>query len=721
MDRKSFSEYKRVVIKVGTAVVTSEEGYLAVGRIGHLAEQIRKLHSKGLEVILVTSGAIGLGKHRLRTQAMLSGSLRHHLDNGMPYQWDERAAAAAGQSALMALYETLFMQLGIQCSQILVMDDDFQDEGKSKSFRKTLTELLKVGILPIVNENDVMTSRNVPVIAEDNLIFWDNDSLACHVGNELRADIVILLTDVDGLYSLPPDQDPDQDVIDLFHIEESDFTIGSKSRVGRGGMQAKVDAALSAVQKRVKTVVIANGFKLDTVLSILDGEWVGTVFSKESFAKIEKELKVPPRQLAANARKASLQLQSLTTEKRRAILLELSSLLIAEQDFILKANEKDIALARLSNLDKPLLSRLELSVEKLQVLSKGIRDIANSEEPIGKLRKQTELSPGLVLKQKTSPIGVLLVIFESRPDALPQIAALAIKSGNGLLAKGGKEAFHSNNAIYSIVCRAIDANTSPLKCSGAVALVSGRSEVNQLLHLDGIIDLIIPRGSSSMVKSIQDNTKIPVMGHSEGICHIYVDADCNQEKAKRIIIDAKTDYPSACNAVETVLIHSSLAEKFTSELVQLLDDLKVTIYCGPKAFEKLYRSKASSLSHEYSGMGITIEFVDSLQEAIEHINRYGSGHTDSIVTESTGNVELFLKSVDSACVFHNCSTRFADGFRFGLGAEVGISTGRIHARGPVGVEGLLTTKWVLESSTDHCVGDFAGKLEYTHKVLPLDE
>lgn len=435
--------------------------------------------------------------------------------------------------------------------------------------------------------------------------------------------------------------------------------------------------------------------------------------------------------------------QTADPSVRKSILQLLSKKLVEKEAQILEANKKDIEAATTTSLNQNLLSRLALNSKKLETLAKGIQQIADQPDPIGRVLRRTEVSPGLTLEQQTVPLGVLLVIFESRPDALPQIAALSISSGNGLILKGGKEALHSNAALHTLVQESITEATAGAISPALVSLVESRADVASLLSLDDCIDLIIPRGSSELVKSIQQSTRIPVMGHSEGICHVYLDAAASIDKALRIVIDSKTDYPAACNAAETVLIHKDLLKStsspsFVEQILIALQAAKVTIHAGPKfasdslssaLASKYSAGTAADLHHEYGDLSITVELVEDLGAAIDHIHKYGSSHTESIVTEDAATAKAFLQAVDSACVFHNASTRFADGFRFGLGAEVGISTSRLHARGPVGVDGLTSTKWRLVSSVDpstsssepcHTVGAFAkGLFTYTHKSLPL--
>ncbi|KAH7292128.1 hypothetical protein KP509_29G053100 [Ceratopteris richardii] len=308
---------------------------------------------------------------------------------------------------------------------------------------------------------------------------------------------------------------------------------------------------------------------------------------------------------------------------------------------------------------------------------------------IGKILRRTQVAEGLVLEKSTFPLGVLLIIFESRPDALVQIAALSIRTANGLLLKGGKEATRSNTILHKVITEAISSRVG----KELIGLITSRDAIPDLLKLDEVIDLVIPRGSNKLVSQIKESTKVPVLGHSDGICHVFVDKDSNLEKAKQIVLDSKMDYPAACNAMETLLVHEALVQS------------GIELYGGAQAAELLNIPKVTDFHHEYSALACSVEIVRDVHAAIDHIHQYGSAHTDSIVTENDATAELFLSQVDSAAVFHNASTRFSDGARFGLGAEVGISTSRIHARGPVGVEGLLTTKWLLRGNGQVVDGD----------------
>lgn len=419
------------------------------------------------------------------------------------------------------------------------------------------------------------------------------------------------------------------------------------------------------------------------------------------------------RAAAIQARTSARQLQALSSETRGAILFSIADEIEKQSSAIMEENAADVEAAT-GTISDSLLQRLILKPAKLSQLADGIRAIARQEEPIGTLISRTELADGLVLDKVTSPIGVLLVIFEARPDALPQIAALAIRSGNGLLLKGGKEAVRSNAILHSIIVECV-AKAAPSVGTGLIGLVTSRDEIDALLSLNDTIDLVIPRGSNQLVSYIQSNTKIPVLGHADGICHIYIDPSADDAMVKRICVDSKIDYPAACNAVEKILVHDAYKGQRLDGLMQALKDAGVTLHGGERAVAELGLSPAPSVRHEYSSLDVTIELVSSMDEAIDHIHANGSGHTESIITGDGTIAEEFLARVDSACVLHNASTRFSDGYRFGLGAEVGISTSRIHARGPVGVEGLMTTRYLLRGHGQVVEKDTG--VTYTHKKV----
>ena len=427
--------------------------------------------------------------------------------------------------------------------------------------------------------------------------------------------------------------------------------------------------------------------------------------------------------MASAARSEARKLQALSYEERRKILYSVASALTERKEELLEANKRDIESAGHDGVALPLVRRLKLSAEKLNTLALGIRQIADQEDPLGVVKSKREVAEKLELAQITVPIGVLMIIFESRPDSMPQISALALASGNGLLLKGGKEAAHSNVALHKVIGDAIENGSNGKITRDIIGLVTTRGQVADLLNLEDVIDLVIPRGGNALVKYIQQNTRIPVLGHADGVCHVYISPTATESNAAKLVVDAKTDYPSACNAMETLLLHKeTLDNGVASKTLMSLRVAGVKCLGGPKAMAAgLCDTPAQEMKCEYGDHTCLVEIVDAMSEAIEWIHKYGSGHTEAIVcADDDPDGEIFLKNVDAACVFKNASTRFADGFRFGLGAEVGISTSRIHARGPVGVEGLLTTKWQLRSEGLNCVGEYGGEKpakSYTHKEL----
>ncbi len=775
---------KRVVIKCGTAILNSEEGYPSLTRLSNLIESVVDLSRQGIEVVLVASGAVGCGKQVLHRANLMRTSVASHLqDTPQPQvtlseDRDSRnrlnaAAAATGQLALMSLFDTLFSALNVQCSQLLFVSHDFKDPGKVSKMSQSIESLIELGIVPIINENDAVSAIHSSDPEPGS--FSDNDALAALVSRLLGADLLIIMTDVDGVHNAPPSEPSAVRLRTLDRSRLKEIIFGGQSASGRGGMRSKITAALRAVSREahspteqpdisalspvvssispeisegemgsaVEAVLIINGRLPRAPLRGLLGEDIGTLVVAEATEwEVEESTNDDSKVASLTTLRAQVErnkearqaLATLPTERRVKVLHAIADELISKSTDILSANAEDLRRAELNNLAPPLLKRLKLTEEKLHTLAMGIRNIADKPEPIGRVVHQLEISPQLNLDRVTTPIGTLLVIFESRPDSLPQIAALSLKSGNSLILKGGKEAEKSNACLHALITETVARETGGVVSQEVISLVTTRAEIGQLLALDDLIDLVVPRGSNALVRHIQENTKIPVLGHADGVCHVYVDRVADLEKALRIVVDAKVNYPAACNAMETLLIHESLVENGSAD--RILRELRragVTIYGGPRAVEMGLISsghlavapnpkECSDLLHiEYGDLTCTCEVVSDVDEAIAHCNRHGSGHTECVVTEDELVAERFLTAVDSACVFANASTRFADGFRLGLGAEVGISTSRIHARGPVGIEGLLTNKWVLRSAGEigHTVGEFAqedGPI-YTHKPL----
>lgn len=409
-------------------------------------------------------------------------------------------------------------------------------------------------------------------------------------------------------------------------------------------------------------------------------------------------------------------LAATTNEERNAALMAVREALLQHQEEIFEANKQDLAQAEVDGVSGPVLKRLKFDEGKLRDVTAGISDLTKMEDPLFQTRFARELDEGLVLKRVTCPIGVIGVIFEARPDALVQISALCIKSGNCVILKGGSEALRSNKKLFDIIHEAIIAAGLP---ADSMMQLEARSEINELLECHESVDLLIPRGSNAFVQYIMNHTKIPVMGHADGICHIYVDKDADLAKAVPIIVDAKTQYVSACNTVETLLVHEDIKDRLFPMLKEALDAKKVELR-GTKdvaAVVDCVPSTEADDKTEYLDYILSAKTVKNMDEAIDHINHFGSHHTDCIITENPDAAEHFMNLVDSAGVYQNCSTRFADGYRYGFGAEVGISTGKLHARGPVGLEGLVSYKYKLYG-TGQIVDDYAsGKKQFHFKNI----
>nr|WP_302599139.1 glutamate-5-semialdehyde dehydrogenase [uncultured Cellulosilyticum sp.] len=421
-------------------------------------------------------------------------------------------------------------------------------------------------------------------------------------------------------------------------------------------------------------------------------------------------------QNAKKAKEASIALAATSGEIRDNALKAISKALVERADEIKKANAIDMANSEKENVAMPLLKRLRFEDDKIKDVVSGISSLLSLEDPIGKVQLQTELDKDLILTRVACPIGVIGVIFESRPDALVQISTLCLKSGNAVLLKGGREAKETNKILFEIIR---DVSIEAGLPEGWIALMESREDVDAILKLDKYIDLLIPRGSNAFVSYIMKNSNIPVMGHADGICHTYVDKAADLDLAVKVVVDSKTQYVAVCNALETLLVHEDVAKDYLPQLKAALEAKNVLIKgCEKtKAIIDVEPATEEDWQTEYLDYILSIKVVSNIDEAIVHINTFGSGHTDCIITKDEEATEKFMALVDSGNVFLNVSTRFSDGFKYGFGAEVGISTSKLHARGPVGLEGLLIYKYKLRGN-GQIVADYAeGRSHFTHKRL----
>jgi len=422
----------------------------------------------------------------------------------------------------------------------------------------------------------------------------------------------------------------------------------------------------------------------------------------------------------AQGKNAFLQMACLSNDEKNIALERLATLIEANENALLDANARDLAENK-DALDNALYQRLKLDAGKLTQVVQGIRQLVKLDDPAGKVLAITELDDGLILTKRAVPLGLIGIIFESRPDVMPQILSLILKSGNAVVFKGGKEAKHSNQAFMDAVIHPLTAELDFLP-QGWASLMESREDVQAMLNYPQYVDLVIPRGSNQLVQSIMEKTRIPVLGHADGVCHQYVHGSADLDKALDVVIDSKIQYPSACNALETLLVDGSIAEAFLPRFAQRCETEGITLHACEASIAYLPQAKpatASDWTTEYGTLTLAVKLVSGVEAAISHINQYSSHHTDGILAEESAVQARFLKAVDSASVFVNASTRFADGFRYGFGAEIGISTARTHARGPVGLDGLVTYKFEL-AGHHQLVKDYVGASParaFTHRAL----
>ncbi len=425
-------------------------------------------------------------------------------------------------------------------------------------------------------------------------------------------------------------------------------------------------------------------------------------------------MRVNAKEKAIKAKEISSLIAASSEKKKNDALDEIAHALMDKKHEIIAANEQDLEISKKNNLSAPLLKRLKFDEKKLNQVIEGVYSLIKLPDPVGQILSDTELDHGLDLYKVSSPIGVIGIIFESRPDALVQISTLGLKSGNCVLLKGGSEAEKTNKILTEAIVSATQKAGIP---DGWIHLLENRSDVNEMLKMDNHIDMIIPRGSNEFVRYIMDHSNIPVLGHADGICHVYIDDKADIEMAVNITTDSKTQYFAVCNAAETLLVHKSIANKVLPLIKDQMDKKEVELIGCKNTAQIIDVTPANEQTWqtEYLDKKLSVKIVDNTTEAIDHINHYGSAHTDAIVTSDEKTANDFLNLVDSANVFWNCSTRFSDGYRYGLGAEVGISTNKIHARGPVGLEGLVIYKWKLKGK-GQIVQDYSeGNKKFIHK------
>jgi len=719
--RRGFLRAKRVLIKVGSNVLTNDEGRLAIGRIGELVEQIAKLVAQDRkEVILVSSGAVAVGSRRLSFQKRLSQTL---LQTGQIKGPSARAAASAGQAMFMSLYEQMFAQFDLSVGNVLVTHSDFTSQEHVGTLAATIDELLESGIVPVINENDVTNQ----VLKDRPVWFKDNDSLSAKLASDFDAQLLLLLTDVPGVYTAAPGTKGAY-LLDYYSPVIDKIQFGDKSSRGRGGMESKMHAAMLASQKGVD-VVIASGSEPRIIERIFAGEVLGTVFTQ----KWDQQC-LTPRQILKRAVDARASIQKATSECRKSILQKLVHLIRERADLIVEANKADLQTVALKSVrhrdsEEPD-TRMVLTTDRVRELATTIEQLSKLDDPIGEVMSMKEVTAGLKLQQETVPLGVVLCVTEDVADVLGHIGALCVLTGNALIVYDhGSNLRRTNKCVLDIFLEA-GRGTLP---DTAIQFTGTETDLTRLLDQQGddFLDVVLPRGAPpALVEKIRASGNVPVLGDRSATCHVYVDTAADMAKAMEVVVDSKLeDAGPGCttgeiyasdNTMDVLLVHEDLLnDGRLLKIVRTLTDAKISIRGGPRAAKSLgFKESPSPLRDWHDRKKLMVEVVSGVGEAIDFINGNECGIADSVVTEDAAVAEAFLSNVDTACAFHNASTRFADGWRLGLGAETGLSTRRAYARGPVGVKGLLSSKWKVVSGTCHTYSQYLdGKWQFSHKDL----
>ena len=796
------TRFQRLVIKIGSALLTDEAGKVNRRWLAGIAQDIASLRAVGQDVLVVSSGAISIGCGVLGIDRR-----RTRLD-------DLQAAAAAGQVQLVHAYQEALSAHGFAVAQVLVTLGDTENRRRYLNAKGTLAKLLAHGVIPVINENDT--------VATDEIRYGDNDRLAARVAQMAMADGLLLLSDVDGFYTSDPNRDKEAKHIaevDLITDEMLAMAGGSRSRVGSGGMATKLQAARIATHAGCSTIVasgavdrpidaLRNGarhtvfhargtpsgarkqwlagvldirgkLQLDDgaaaalagggsllpvgVIGVLgsfcrgdpvtltgaDGEELGrglVAYESDEAAKIagchsaEIEIRLgypgrsamvhrndlilfdrnmtvqskhhhrdPPDtsitlimdELGRAARRASQSLANCSAAKRNAALLASASEIRSRADVILSANQQDLNRAKDKELGHAMLDRLALDAARLEAIASGLEAIAELPDPLGRVLAEWVRPNGLHIQRVSVPLGVIGMIYESRPNVTADAAGLCLKSGNPVILRGGSESFESSRAIYEGIVASLSEAGIP---AAAVQMVptTDRAAVGYMLSsMRSYIDVLVPRGGKSLIRRVQKDAGVPVIGHLEGICHVYLHESANADMATDIVLNSKMRRTGICGAAETLLVD----RKAVARLMPRVIDELVKAGCEVRGDADIQRISSAVLpaseqdwTTEYLDAVISVRTVDGVDGAIEHIQTYGSGHTECIVADQQAAAESFLTGIDSAILLHNASTQFADGGEFGMGAEIGIATGKIHARGPVGAEQLTSYKYVVRGA-----------------------
>lgn len=667
--RSLLTSCKRPVIKIGSAVLAGAAGpSIDRAKFARLCDDLAAIAS-GRRPVIVSSGAIALGVGRLQlAQRPKEMALK-------------QAAAAAGQSRLMRLYDDELESRGLHCAQVLLTHADLANAERWLNARHALSELLAREVVPVINENDT--------VAVEEIQFGDNDALAAMVVDLVDADLLVILTDAGGVFTADPRSDPAAKRLPVIErvTAQVEAMAGTASAIGTGGMVSKLRAARRASEAGVACAIIPG--EPGVLPRLLAGEDVGTLVLPQPGRTRAPQLAASERKLTAleltrRARQAS---RELPRKDRAALVREAAARIEARAADIEFANQADLKLAREAGHPAAFLDRLELDRPRIAAMAKAMRQVAGLPDPVGEIVESYRRPNGLRVERVRAPLGVVLMIYESRPNVTAEAASLCLRSGNAALLRGGSEALQTNSAL---------ADCFP---EDAVQLVPpDRALLDELLQLEDGIDLCIPRGGPSLIRFISERARVPVVKHYQGVCHLYVGADADLSMAERIALNAKVERPGVCNALECLLVDAEVAREALAKLGPSLRERGVELRCDERALPMTpggIPAAPEDFGREFLDLKLAVAVVDGLSGALEHIARYGSRHTEAIVTRSAELAERFLREVDASCVLWNASTRFNDGGELGLGAEIGISTSKLHAYGPMGLRELTCTRFVV--------------------------
>ena len=672
---------KRIAIKIGSNVLSRADGKLDITQMSALVEQIAGLYHKGYEIILVSSGAVAAGRGEIGADASLDEVSSRQL------------YSAIGQAKLINRYYDFFREQGIRCGQVLTQKESFSTPKHYETQRHCMEVMLAHGVIPIVNENDT--------ISITELMFTDNDELAGLMAEMMHADELVILSNVDGIYTGNP-SDPASRLISEIRPGDrvEDYIQSSKSAEGRGGMASKAKVAMRIAEKGIP-VVIAHGRRPHILTDLMAGKAEIPCTRFIASSATNPPLDEAVRKLLEQAAGAVLAVQSLSEGEVAAILEEVALRLKAQQADILRANAEDLMRMEAAN---PKRDRLQLTPARLAEMADELLQVAHLPSPLHRTLAEWTRPNGMKIQKVSVPFGVVGIIYEARPNVTTDVFALCLKSGNVCVLKGGSDAQASNRALVALIQDVLRRRgLDPAVCT---LLPPEREAAQALLQAEGLVDLVIPRGGKALIRSVREQSRIPVIETGAGVCHTYFDAAGDVEKGQRIILNAKTRRVSVCNALDCLLIHRNRLVVLP-ELCRPLADKQVVLYADKEAFsvlqghypkELLQPATDTSFGTEFLDYKMSIRTVGSLEEAVRHINRYGSRHSECIVSEEETAIRRFEREVDAACVYANVATSFTDGAQFGFGAEIGISTQKLHARGPMALPELTTYKYIISGN-----------------------